>query len=76
MTAVLIILIGGRIVPSFTRNWLAKHGGTSLPGVFRSDRQGGVCSYGSGNGDLGCLSRVVVLRAYFSHSDWGVGAAI
>ena len=27
----LISLIGGRIVPSFTRNWLARHGATSLP---------------------------------------------
>ena len=27
----LISLIGGRIVPSFTRNWLARHGTTSLP---------------------------------------------
>ncbi len=27
----LITLIGGRIVPSFTRNWLAKTGHTSLP---------------------------------------------
>ena len=28
---VLIALIGGRIVPSFTRNWLAKRGATRLP---------------------------------------------
>ena len=27
----LIMLIGGRIVPSFTRNWLAKRGGGRLP---------------------------------------------
>lgn len=27
----LIALIGGRIVPSFTRNWLAAHGGGALP---------------------------------------------
>ncbi|WP_295897729.1 NnrS family protein [uncultured Bartonella sp.] len=27
----LIALIGGRIVPSFTRNWLAKQGATKLP---------------------------------------------
>lgn len=34
----LIVLIGGRIVPSFTRNWLAKRGGT-LPASFgRIDR--------------------------------------
>ena len=30
----LILLIGGRIVPSFTRNWLAKHGATALPVPF------------------------------------------
>lgn len=28
---VMIALIGGRIVPSFTRNWLAKRGATKLP---------------------------------------------
>ena len=32
--AMLIALIGGRIVPSFTRNWLVKQGGTSLPAHF------------------------------------------
>lgn len=30
----LILLIGGRIVPSFTRNWLAKRNATSLPVPF------------------------------------------
>jgi uncharacterized protein involved in response to NO len=30
----LIVLIGGRIVPSFTRNWLAKRGETSFPAPF------------------------------------------
>lgn len=29
----LISLIGGRIIPSFTRNWLAKRGATSMPAV-------------------------------------------
>lgn len=33
-TAVLIMLVGGRIVPSFTRNWLAKQGATALPAAF------------------------------------------
>ncbi|WP_299560389.1 NnrS family protein [uncultured Sulfitobacter sp.] len=28
---VLIVLIGGRIIPSFTRNWLVKRGATALP---------------------------------------------
>jgi uncharacterized protein involved in response to NO len=30
----LILLIGGRIVPSFTRNWLAKRGSGALPAPF------------------------------------------
>jgi uncharacterized protein involved in response to NO len=35
----LISLIGGRIVPSFTRNWLAKRSETDLPAAFgRFDR--------------------------------------
>jgi uncharacterized protein involved in response to NO len=34
-TLVLLIgLIGGRIIPSFTRNWLVKQGGTALPAPF------------------------------------------
>lgn len=32
--AMLIALIGGRIVPSFTRNWLVKNGSPSLPASF------------------------------------------
>lgn len=32
--AVLLALIGGRIVPSFTRNWLVKKGKTRLPASF------------------------------------------
>lgn len=35
----LIALIGGRIVPSFTRNWLVKEGSTALPAPFgQSDK--------------------------------------
>jgi len=30
----LIIQVGGRVTPSFTRNWLAKHGATRLPAPF------------------------------------------
>lgn len=30
----LISLIGGRIIPSFTRNWLARQGATKLPAPF------------------------------------------
>jgi uncharacterized protein involved in response to NO len=37
----LITLIGGRIIPSFTRNWLAKRGATHMPVPF--DRFDGVC---------------------------------
>jgi uncharacterized protein involved in response to NO len=32
--AVLLALIGGRIIPSFTRNWLVKQGATNLPASF------------------------------------------
>lgn len=34
VVVMLIALIGGRIVPSFTRNWLAKRGATALPRSF------------------------------------------
>jgi uncharacterized protein involved in response to NO len=34
VVAMLIALIGGRIVPSFTRNWLAKRGSPTLPAAF------------------------------------------
>lgn len=34
LVLMLIILIGGRIVPSFTRNWLAKRNATRLPAPF------------------------------------------
>jgi uncharacterized protein involved in response to NO len=34
IAALLIALIGGRIVPSFTRNWLVKQGSDSLPAPF------------------------------------------
>lgn len=30
----LIMLVGGRIIPSFTRNWLARHGAKALPIAF------------------------------------------
>ncbi len=32
--AALIALVGGRIIPSFTRNWLKKRGHSSLPATF------------------------------------------
>ena len=31
VSALLVALIGGRIVPSFTRNWLVRNGSTALP---------------------------------------------
>lgn len=34
VAAMLIALIGGRIVPSFTRNWLVKSGSSRLPASF------------------------------------------
>jgi uncharacterized protein involved in response to NO len=34
VAGMLIALIGGRIVPSFTRNWLGKEGSTALPAPF------------------------------------------
>jgi len=43
---VMIALIGGRIVPSFTRNWLVKRGATALPAppMQRFDRVTFPCS--------------------------------
>jgi len=32
--AMMILLVGGRVTPSFTRNWLVKHGATALPAAF------------------------------------------
>ncbi|SDY86159.1 NnrS family protein [Citreimonas salinaria] len=37
----LILLIGGRILPAFTRNWLVKRSATRLPATF--DRLDGLC---------------------------------
>ena len=34
VAALLISLVGGRVVPSFTRNWLAKRGASKLPQPF------------------------------------------
>ncbi len=34
IVSVLIALVGGRIVPSFTRNWLSKRGDPNLPAPF------------------------------------------
>jgi len=45
-TVFLIMLIGGRIIPSFTRNWLARRTPGRLPAPF--DRFDGVVMAGSG----------------------------
>jgi len=41
VTLLLIIVVGGRIIPSFTRNWLARRGSGRLPVPF--DRQDEGC---------------------------------
>lgn len=41
VTLFLIMLIGGRIVPSFTRNWLSRQGATRMPVPF--GRYDGAC---------------------------------
>ncbi|MEH6774383.1 MAG: NnrS family protein [Cereibacter changlensis] len=41
VVAFLIMLIGGRIIPSFTRNWMVKQGVTPLPAPF--GRFDGLC---------------------------------
>lgn len=47
--ALLIVLVGGRVVPSFTRNWLAKRGEQRLPRPFgRLDRLAILSSLGAG----------------------------
>jgi uncharacterized protein involved in response to NO len=35
-TVLLVMLIGGRIIPSFTRNWLARQAGGRLPTAFNA----------------------------------------
>jgi uncharacterized protein involved in response to NO len=47
--AILIALVGGRVVPSFTRNWLAKRGEQRLPRPFgRLDHLAILSSLGAG----------------------------
>jgi uncharacterized protein involved in response to NO len=41
VTLLLIMVVGGRIIPSFTRNWLMRRGPGRLPAPF--DRQDGAC---------------------------------
>ena len=59
----LIALIGGRIIPSFTRNWLVKHEAERLPASFgRFDR-------------VTLLATILALVAWVAAPDWiGTGA--
>lgn len=60
----LIALIGGRIIPSFTRNWLAKRGAQRLPIPFgRLDR-------------LALLAAVAALLAWTVQPYWAVSGAL
>ncbi|WP_300532524.1 NnrS family protein [uncultured Mameliella sp.] len=64
----LILLIGGRIVPSFTRNWLAQRGATRLPVAF--DRFDMLCLAG------GAAALIAwVLAPLHPVSAWLAGAA-
>lgn len=55
LVAILISLIGGRIVPSFTRNWMAKNNISALPAAFDVIDKAGL-----GLGVLASLAWVVV----------------
>lgn len=48
ITLMLIMVVGGRIIPSFTRNWLLRRGPGRLPSPF--DRQDQICIVVSGCG--------------------------
>ncbi len=62
LVAMLIMLIGGRIIPSFTRNWLAKRKTTNLPKPFSNfDR-------------LAILAGVLTVSSWTIAPDW-IGTA-
>lgn len=61
LTAILISLIGGRIVPSFTRNWMAKNNITPLPATFDNLDKASL-----GFGVAACLSWVLLPAHVFS----------
>ncbi|ESZ20080.1 NnrS [Mesorhizobium sp. L48C026A00] len=46
--AMLLALVGGRIVPSFTRNWLVKNGGTRLPASFGASDKAALATTAAG----------------------------
>ena len=56
---VLITLVGGRIVPSFTNNWLARNNPGRLPVCVFSIRRGDACRQRAG---AGFLDRVTAVR--------------
>lgn len=58
----LIMVIGGRIVPSFTRNWLAQRGATALP-VAYSRFDMGVTAFGAAVLALWCVMPAAALLA-------------
>jgi hypothetical protein len=61
----LISLVGGRIVPSFTRNWLAKHRPEiSAPAAFNATDLAALCDGRARTGDLG-------VRAKLANRAWG-----
>lgn len=60
----LIILIGGRVVPSFTRNWLAKRAAEDLPAAF-----------GRFDGAVILLSAAALLLWILFPLAWQTGAA-
>ncbi len=60
----LICLIGGRIIPSFTRNWLVKQGASTLPAAF------------GGFDKAALLVSVVALLAWLLHSHGLATAAL
>jgi len=64
----LITLIGGRVIPSFTRNWLAKAGSMRLPTPF--NRYDAVCLLVGG---VGLIAWVALPDAAFS--GWALAAA-
>lgn len=60
----LLVLVGGRVVPSFTRNWLAKREGAALPKSFDSvDR-------------VALAATAAALAAWTALPDRGVTAAL
>jgi uncharacterized protein involved in response to NO len=63
--AVLIALIGGRIVPSFTRNWLAQRKSASLPAPFGRVDQAALA-----------LTGVAALSWILAPQSWPAGALL